>query len=403
MKITQKIIRNVSLTAHPKGCAQDVADQIAWVRKACGGGLDGYELLDRDHAPKKVLIIGGSTGYGLASRIVAGFCGGADTIQVSFEREPSEKKPATPGWYNTAAFEKYAQQEGLYAGSVFGDAFSHEIKDKTLDLVEKHLGTVDLVVYSLASPMRRDPETGETYTSVIKPIGETYRAKTVDVFTGEISQAVVEPADEKQIRETVKVMGGEDWMLWIDALVERGLLSEHAVTTAFSYIGPEITYPVYRAGTIGRAKEHLEQSAREIEKKLSAVGGHAYVSVNKALVTRASSVIPVVPLYISILYKVMKDKDLHEGCIEQMYRLWSQRLYAGTEVPVDDAGRIRLDDWEMREDVQKQVEQAWERITQENLLESTDLEGFRKEYERIHGFGIQSVDYEEDLDPRRID
>jgi enoyl-[acyl-carrier protein] reductase/trans-2-enoyl-CoA reductase (NAD+) len=403
MKITQKIIRNVSLTAHPKGCARDVADQISWVKEACSGELDGYEIMGSGQLPKKVLIIGGSTGYGLASRIVAGFCAGADSIQVSFEREPTEKKTATPGWYNTAAFEKYARQKGLYAESVFGDAFSHEVKDKTLDLVEQNLGTVDLVVYSLASPMRKDPETGETYTSVIKPIGETYRAKTVDVFTGNISEAVVEPADEKQIRETVKVMGGEDWMLWMDALLERGLLSEHAVTTAFSYIGPEITFPVYRAGTIGQAKEHLEKSARSIEKKLSALGGHAYVSVNKALVTRASSVIPVVPLYISILYKVMKSKGLHEGCIEQMYRLWSQRLYTGKDVPVDEAGRIRLDDWEMREDVQKQVEQAWGRITRENLLDLADLEGFRKEYERIHGFGIQSVDYEEDLDPRRID
>jgi enoyl-[acyl-carrier protein] reductase/trans-2-enoyl-CoA reductase (NAD+) len=403
MKIRQKIVRNVSLTAHPEGCAQDVSDQIEWTKKACSGKHESYPGADGKKLPKRVLIIGGSTGYGLASRIVTAFCGKADTVQISFEREPTEKKCATPGWYNTKAFEQFAREEGLRAESLFGDAFSHETKEKTLDLVEKTLGKVDLLIYSLASPMRKDPDTQETYTSVIKPIGDTYRAKTVDVFSSVVSEAVVEPATEQQIRQTVKVMGGEDWQLWVEALLERNLLSEGAVTTAFSYIGPDITYPVYRAGTIGKAKEHLEKTAGDLSEKLSAVGGAAYVSVNKALVTRASSVIPVVPLYISILYKIMKEKGLHEGCIEQMYRLMTQRLYTGGEVPVDDAQRIRLDDWEMREDVQQQVGQAWEQISQENLLEFADLDGFRKEYERIHGFGIPSVDYQRDSDPRTID
>ncbi|MGM0432148.1 MAG: enoyl-ACP reductase FabV [Spirochaetota bacterium] len=399
MIITQKIVKHVSLTAHPVGCSKYVQDQIAWTAKAC----QSLPSENRALLPKKVLIIGGSTGYGLAARIVSAVCGGADTLQVSFEREPTERKTATPGWYNTKAFEKQAEAIGLQADSVFGDAFSHEIKKETLDMIERDYGSIDLVVYSLASPVRRDPDTGESYTSVIKPIGKRYEAKTIDVFAGTLHNVTVDPASPGQAEQTVKVMGGEDWKLWMDALLERGLLAEGAQSVAFSYIGPDLTYPIYREGTLGKAKEHLEQTAKEITGSLGSIHGTAYVSVNKALVTRASSVIPVVPLYITILYKVMKEKDLHEGCIEQMYRLLTQRLYTGGEVPLDDAGRIRLDDWEMREDVQEQVKHAWRKISRDNLSEFADLEGFRKEYEEIHGFGITGVDYEQDVDPRLID
>jgi enoyl-[acyl-carrier protein] reductase/trans-2-enoyl-CoA reductase (NAD+) len=402
MIIKQKIVKHVSLTAHPAGCARDVRDQISWAVQACAGRVSGYEPAEKDKLPKRVLIIGGSTGYGLATRIVSTFCGGADTLQVSFERDPTEKKCATPGWYNTKAFEKEAAAAGFKAASVFGDAFSHEIKQQTLDLLEEMMGKVDLVVYSLASPMRRDPDTGETYASVIKPIVKPYQAKTIDVFSGVMSQVTVNPASEEQVKQTVKVMGGEDWELWIDALLKRNLLTEGAVSAAFSYIGPELTFPIYREGSLGKAKEHLERSAQTITEKLGSLHGSAFVSVNKALVTRASSVIPVVPLYITILYKIMKDKDLHEGCIAQMYRFMTQHLYTKGSVPVDDAGRIRLDDWEMREDVQSQVNSSWNAIRQENLLEFADLDGFRKEYERIHGFGIPGIDYEKDVDPRQV-
>lgn len=402
MIVRQKILRGVCLTAHPVGCAQNTFDQISWVRAARQGEIPGYNLDREAELPKKVLVIGGSTGYGLASRLVSSFVGGADTVNVSFEREPTEKKTATPGWYNTMAFEKKAREAGYKAESIFGDAFSREVKEKTLDLLEREFGQVDLVVYSLASPVRMDPDTGEIYRSVIKPIGSAYTDKSIDAFNAEVSVAMVEPATDDQIAQTVKVMGGEDWRLWIDALKERDLLADGCKTVAFSYIGPEVTFPIYREGTIGRAKEHLERTASELNLILKDSHGAAYVSVNKALVTRASSVIPVVPLYITILYRIMKEKGLHEGCIEQMYRLMTQRLYSGDHVPVDDAGRIRLDDWEMREDVQEQVKASWEAINQENLLQLADLDGFRKEYEQIHGFGLQGIDYDEDVDPRMI-
>lgn len=402
MIIKQKILRSVSLTAHPLGCAADTRSQIDWVRKAAAGKKDPYKS-EHSELPKTVLVIGGSTGYGLATRIVSAFVGGSDTVNVSFEREATEKKTATPGWYNTKAFEKEAHREGLKADSVFGDAFSDEIKQQTIELLKKAYRKVDLVVYSLASPMRVDPVTGETYRSVLKPIGSPYSAKSIDPFTEEVSTATIEPADESNIEQTVKVMGGEDWQLWIRALQSADLLAKGVKTVAFSYIGPEVTFPIYREGTIGKAKEHLEATAKEITEQLEDQGGSAYVSVNKALVTRASAVIPVVPLYITILYKVMKDRHLHEGCIEQMYRMMTERLYSGAEVPVDSAGRIRLDDWEMREDVQQQVAAAWEEIDQNTLASLADLEGFKKEYEQIHGFGLPGIDYDADIDPRVID
>ena len=403
MIIKQKILRGVSLTAHPKGCAQCTAEQFEWAQKAASGAFGKYSSDRTLDYPKNVLVIGGSTGYGLATRIAASVLSDAATVNVSFEREPSEKKTATPGWYNTIAFEREAHARGLKADSVMGDAFSHEVKDQTMDLLEQSYGKVDLVVYSLASPLRVDPDTGETYRSVIKPIGQTYSALSIDPFKEVISTAEVEPADDAQIADTIKVMGGEDWRLWIEALKKRDLLADGCKTVAYSYIGPEITFPIYREGTIGRAKEDLEATAADLTGILSDLGGAAYVSVNKALVTRASSVIPVVPLYITILYRIMKDMDLHEGCIEQMYRLLTERLYLPEGVPVDDAKRIRLDDWEMREDVQEQVSAAWGTITPENLQQVADLEGFRKEYEQIHGFGCTDIDYSEECDPREID
>jgi len=396
MIITSKILHNVSLTAHPQGCARHTLDQIDWVR-SLSQHLPSASLL-----PKRVLVLGGSTGYGLSSRIVTAFAGHAATLNVSFEREPSENKTATPGWYNTLAFEQEAAKEGLVAASVFGDAFSQEIKARVASRIKDLMGQVDLVVYSLASPMRTDPFTGEVYRSVLKPIGQPYTALSVDTSTGIVHSVTVEPAERKQIDDTVKVMGGEDWRLWISYLLEQGLLARGAMTVSYTYIGPQVTYPVYREGTIGKAKEDLEHSAAVLDGYLAAIGGKAYVSVNKALVTRASAVIPVVPLYMAILYRVMKDLGLHEQCTEQMYRLFTGKLYTGQPVPVDSENRIRLDDWEMRADVQREVMERWNSLEEGALLTCGDLEGFRCEYDHIHGFGFDSIDYLADVDPRMV-
>ncbi len=392
MIIQPKIVRNVCLTAHPKGCAQGVKEQIEWVSGRPASGI----------TPQRVLVIGGSTGYGLASRITAAFWGHADTVGISFEREPSEKKTGTPGWYNNRAFDAAAEQRGLKAVTIEGDAFSHEVKQRTIDVLKHDIGKVDAVIYSLASPMRTDPDTGETYMSVIKPIGMPYTGYSVDMMTEKISLTTIDPATKQQIASTVKVMGGEDWMLWMQALLEAGVLSPGAVTAAYSYIGPEITFPLYREGTIGRAKEDLEQKARKIHTMLSEIGGSAYVSVNKALVTRASAVIPVVPLYISILYKVMKKKGLHEGCIEQIYRLFCERLFTGNDVPVDEQGRIRIDDYEMRDDVQAETADLWKSIENQDLHAISDIKGYRSEYFQLHGFEFPGVNYDEDTDPMSI-
>lgn len=393
MLIQKKILHNVSLTAHPLGCARYVRDEIGWVRRAMAGEQVKYGRLNASTAPKRVLILGGSTGYGLATRIVAAFAGGADTINVSFEREPSEKKTATPGWYATQAFEREAQKEGLFARSINADAFSNETKQRTVDMIKEHLGTVDFVVYSLASPVRTDPVTGETYRSVLKPLGEPFTAFSVNTSTGIIEEATFESADTQQMEQTVKVMGGEDWMLWIEALKQGGCLAEDARTIAYSYIGPNITYPIYREGTIGKAKKDLERTATDIAAEQ---GIKAYISVNKALVTRASAVIPVVPLYISLLYKVMEEADLHESCIEQMYRLFS-----GTPT-VDADGRIRMDDWEMRTDIQEEVIRRWGQQTIGKELVGGDLKTFNLDYDHIHGFGYDDIDYTKEVSPLEI-
>ncbi len=396
-------MRNVSLTAHPAGCKRYIQQQIAWVKNQAQNWEDTrYPKPIEEVLPKRVLVIGGSTGYGLSSRIVAAYTGGADTINVSFEREPSEKKTATPGWYNTMAFEQQAQKEGMKASSVFGDAFSIAIKEETAQKIKDELGQVDLVIYSLASPLRNDPTTGVTYRSVLKPLEKPFTALSVDLGDDVVKQATIDPATEGQVRETIKVMGGEDWTLWVDYLLKEGLLAEGAMTVAYSYIGPKITYPVYREGTIGKAKEHLENSASALSSKLEAIGGKAFVSVNKALVTRASAVIPVVPLYMALLYQVMKEKNLHEHCTQQIYRLFNDQLYTKGNIPTDQEGRLRVDDWEMLEDVQNEVERRWALQKEGQPLIQGDLEGVLAEYEQIHGFGFPDIDYEADIDPRIV-
>ena len=372
----------ICLTSHPKGCEQNIKNQIQYVKSK--GHIEGA---------KKVLVIGASTGFGLASRITSAFGSGAATIGVFFEKPPAEGRTASPGWYNSAAFENEAHKAGLYAKSINGDAFSNEIKQQTIDLIKADLGQVDLIIYSLASPVRVHPVTGVLHRSVLKPIGSTFTNKTVDFHTGIVSEISIEPCNEEDIANTVAVMGGEDWAMWIDALKAENLLAPGATTVAYSYIGPSLTEAVYRKGTIGQAKDHLEATAFEISKDLATLNGKAYVSVNKALVTQASSAIPVIPLYISLLYKIMKAEGIHEGCIEQIQRLYQQRLYTGQAVPTDDKGRIRIDDWEMREDVQAKVAALWKESTTESLPEIGDLAGYKQDFLNLFGFGFEGVDY----------
>nr|WP_121272691.1 enoyl-ACP reductase FabV [Pedobacter schmidteae] len=388
MIIEPKMRGFICLTAHPAGCEQNVANQINYVKSK--GAIAG---------PKKVLVIGASTGFGLASRITSAFGSDAATIGVFFEKPPMPGKPASPGWYNSAAFEKQAHAAGLYAKSINGDAFSEEIKQKTLNLIKNDLGQVDLVIYSLASPRRVHPKTGVIHNSVLKPIGDTaFTNKTVDFHTGAVSEVSISPANEEEIENTVAVMGGEDWEMWIDALKAANLLAEGATTVAYSYIGPSLTEAVYRKGTIGRAKDHLEATAFTIADKLKALNGKAFVSVNKALVTQASSAIPVIPLYISLLYKVMKEKEIHEGCIEQIQRLFAERLYRNHDIPTDKAGRIRIDDWEMREDVQQKVSALWTEATAESLPQIGDLAGYKKDFLNLFGFDVAGIDYGKEVD-----
>ncbi len=375
----------ICLTAHPEGCEQNVKNQIEYVKS--NGKIDG---------PKRVLVIGASTGFGLASRITAAFGSDAATIGVFFEKEPSEGKTASPGWYNSAAFEMEATKAGLYAKSINGDAFSNEVKKQTIDMIKADLGQVDLIIYSLASPVRQHPVTGVLHRSTLKPIGTTFSNKTVDFHTGNVSTVTIEPANQEDIDNTVVVMGGEDWAMWIDALKAENLLAEGATTIAYSYIGPEVTEAVYRKGTIGRAKDHLEATAFEITDKLKDINGKGYVSVNKALVTQASSAIPVIPLYISLLYKIMKAEGIHEGCIEQIQRLFADRLYSGNPIPTDEQGRIRIDDWEMRTDVQANIAKLWGESTTESLVELGDLAGYKQDFLNLFGFGFDGVDYQSD-------
>ena len=386
MIVEPKVKGFICTTAHPTGCEKNVLEQIDYVKK--NGAIDG---------PKKVLVIGASTGYGLASRITAAFGMGAATIGVLFDKEASGKRTATPGFYNTRTFDREAEKAGLYTKSINGDAFSSEIKEEVIAAIKKDLGKVDLVVYSLASPRRTTPD-GTTYVSALKTVGEPFTQKNWNLGNNMIEEATIPSASEEEIAATVKVMGGEDWMDWMDALVAADAIEENAVTVAYSYIGPKLTYPIYHEGTIGQAKQHLAESADAITKKQAALGIRAYVSVNKALVTQASSAIPVVPLYLSVLYKVMKEKGIHEGCIEQMYRLFKEKVYGADGIAVEADGMLHVDDWEMREDVQKEVMDIWAQINSDNLLTLADTEGYWDDFYHMFGFKMDGVDYSADVE-----
>lgn len=388
MIIAPKIRGFICTTAHPEGCARHVAEQIAVVKK---GGL-------LENGPKKVLVIGSSTGYGLSSRIAAAFGSNASTIGVFFERAGEEDRTATAGWYNTAAFENEAKAAGLYARSFNGDAFSDAVKAEVIEAIKTDLGQVDCVIYSLASPRRTHPKTGEVFKSVLKPIGETYTNKNLNTTSGVVNEVSIEPAQGDDIPQTVAVMGGEDWEMWMDALQAANVLAPGVQTVSYSYIGPEVTWPIYKNGTIGKAKEDLEKVQRALDAKLAPLNGKAWVSVNKALVTQASSAIPVVPLYISLLYKVMKADGTHEDTIEQMDRLFRDRLYSGNAQP-DEAGRIRVDDWEMAPAVQELVGKRWTEVNTENLAELADFAGYQSSFLRLFGFGLEGVDYAADTNP----
>lgn len=388
MIIQPKIRGFICTTAHPEGCAKSVAEQIQHVKSQ--GKIAG---------PRNVLVIGASTGYGLASRIAATYGGEAKTIGVFFEKEADDKRTASPGWYNTAAFEKQSHQDGYYAKSINGDAFSQAIKDEAVELIRKDLGQVDLIIYSLASPRRTHPVTGQVFSSVLKPIGKPFVGKTVDAFRGEIKDVTIEPATEEEIANTVAVMGGEDWEMWIDALMHANLLAPGVKTVAYSYLGPVLTHAIYKHGTIGRAKEHLKATADKLTNKLAALNGEAIVSVDKAVVTQASAAIPVVPLYISILFKLMKEKGTHEGCIEQMDRLFRQHLYAANPPARDVEGYIRLDDLEMQPDIQRKIEEIWPQVTTENVNSLTDIAGYCDDFYRLFGFNIAGVNYDAEVDP----
>lgn len=389
MIIQPKIRGFICTTAHPAGCHQVVKEQIDYVKSQ--GQWAGKK-------PKNVLVIGASTGYGLASRIVATFAAGANTIGVFYEKEADEKRTASAGWYNTAAFEKIAHQENHYAKSINGDAFSNDIKQRTADLIQQDLQKVDLIIYSLASPRRQHPETGQVYSSVLKPIGKSYTSKTVDAFRGEVKEITLEPATSEEIENTVAVMGGEDWQMWIDFLAKKNLLAEGVITIAYSYMGPTLTHPIYKNGTIGTAKEHLKETAEKLNQQLKSYNGHALISVNKAVVTQASAAIPVVPLYIALLFKLMKEKGTHEGCIEQIYRLFHDFLYTSDKMICDDQNQIRVDDHEMAADIQQKIAELWPKVQTDNLSQLTDIEGYRHEFYRLFGFHAQQISYEQDID-----
>ena len=382
MIVQPKVRGFMCTTAHPEGCKQAVKAQIDYVKE-----------MPKTEGPKKVLVIGASMGYGLASRIAVTYSCDADTVGVIFDKPGKEKRTGTAGWYNTVAFEEFAAKDGHYAKTINGDAFSDEIKKETIELIKKDLGKVDMVIYSVAAPRRKAPD-GVTYRSVLKTTDAEYTNKTIDLSTNEISEVTLEPATQEEIDATVK--GGEDWRLWIDAMKDADVLADNAVTVAYSYIGPVLTHPIYFDGSIGKAKQDLYKTADEIDEQVDGV--KAYVSVNKAVVTQSSAAIPIVPLYLSILLKVMKEKNLHEDCIQQMYRLVHDRLCNPSGVPVDDMRLIRMDDYEMKPEVQQAVEKVWNEISQDNLAEVADIDEYWKEFYEIFGFKIAGVDYDADCD-----
>ncbi|WP_196157953.1 enoyl-ACP reductase FabV [Reinekea sp. G2M2-21] len=390
MVIKPKVRGFICTTAHPTGCAKHVQEQIDYVKTKT----------TTQEGPKNVLVIGCSNGYGLASRITAAFGCKANTLGVMFEKEPSERRTASAGWYNTVALEKAAKAEGLYAESLNTDAFSAEAKDQVIAKIKENMGKVDLIVYSLGAPRRKDPVSGEVYSSTLKPIGQSVTRKNLNTDTREVSEITLEPASEEEIFNTVKVMGGEDWEMWIDALMQADVLAEGVKTTAYTYIGKELTWPIYGGATIGKAKEDLDRASKEINQKLAgALHGASFVSVLKALVTQSSSAIPVMPLYISALYKVMKEQGTHEGCIEQIFGLFTEQLYSASDLNLDNVGRIRMEDNELAANVQEKVAEIWTQVTTDNLDELTDFAGYQAEFFKLFGFGFEDVDYEADVDP----
>ena len=388
MVIKPKVRGFICTNSHPVGCAAHVQEQIDYV-KANGAVANG---------PKNVLVIGSSTGYGLASRITAAFGCGAKTLGIFFEKEGTVKRTGTAGWYNTIAFEQAAQEAGLWSQNINGDAFSDELKDKAIDVISKDMGKIDLVVYSLASPRRTDPETGQVYNSTLKPIGNPYTARTLNTSKRIIEEVSVEPANDEEIANTVKVMGGEDWERWMDRLQAAGVLADNCQTVSYTYIGKELTWPIYGKATIGKAKEDLDRAAAAITDKLSGLKGKAYVASLKALVTQASSAIPIMPLYISLMYRVMKEEGTHEGCIEQIYGLYKECLYSDDPI-MDEDGRLRMDGKELAEHVQAKIAELWPQVTTENIDELTDYAGYNSEFLRLFGFGYEHVDYDADVDP----
>ena len=387
MIIKPKVRGFMCITTHPVGCEANVKGQIDYIKSQ--QPIDG---------PKRVLVIGSSTGYGLAARITAAFGGGASTLGIFFEKEGTEKKTGTAGWYNSAAFHKFAEQESLYAKSINGDAFSDEIKQKTIDTIKEDLGKVDLVIYSLASPRRQHPKTGEVFNSTLKPIGKDVTLRGINTDKEEIQEFSLEAASEEEISNTVTVMGGEDWQMWMDALAEADVLADGAKTAAFTYVGEKATWDLYWDGTIGRAKKDLDKRVVGIREKLTATGGDARVAVLKAVVTQASSAIPIMPLYLSLLFKAMKEDGSHEGCIEQLYRLYSECIYSDSP-RLDEEGRFRVDELELRSEIQDKVAAAWAKVTTDNLSELTDFTGYRQEFLKLFGFGLDGVDYDADVDP----
>ncbi|MGI1670058.1 MAG: trans-2-enoyl-CoA reductase family protein [Neptuniibacter sp.] len=387
MIIKPKIRGFICTTTHPTGCAANVREQIAYTQEQ-GSIKDG---------PKRVLVIGASSGYGLSSRIAAAFGCDAATIGVFFEKPGTERKPGTAGWYNSAAFDAEAKAAGLYSKSLNGDAFSHEAKAKTIDLIKEDMGQVDLVVYSLASPVRKLPDSGELVRSCLKPIGQPYKSTAIDTNKDVIIDAEVEPATEEEIAATVTVMGGEDWELWMNALGDAGVLAEGCKSVAYSYIGSDITWPIYWDGALGKAKQDLDRAASAIDTKLKQQGGQANIGVLKSVVTQASSAIPVMPLYLAMCFKVMRAKGLHEGCMEQVQRLFATGLYGAT-AEIDDSNRFRMDDWELKDEVQNACREIWPEVTSENLFDITDYQLYKDEFLKLFGFGIESIDYEADVD-----
>ena len=393
MIVKPRIRGFICTTAHPLGCAAHVDQQIDYVTEHSEASSGAFQ---------NVLVLGCSGGYGLASRIVAGFGCGAATLGVSFEKAPTQSKTASAGWYNNKAFEARATQQGLYAKTLDGDAFSDAMRKQVLETIKADLGQIDLVVYSLASPVRQHPKTEVLHRSSIKPLGEVLDIKTVHVEKGEVSNVALEPATEQEIADTVTVMGGEDWQYWIDALLAADLLAPKAKTVAYTYIGSELTWPIYWEGTLGKAKADLDRASGEIQQKLQSIGGDARVAVLKAIVSQASAAIPVVPLYAALLFQVMKEQGSHEECIEHIDRLFVSQLLTGTSMRLDDSGRIRVDDLELAEPVQAEVKRRWPLVDTENLPQLGDLAGFRADFLKIFGFGIDGVDYDADVDPQRI-